>query len=81
MRAHGQAAIDGPGSVLEHRGALGGDTGLEVGLGLVIAQRRAIQKGSLVIEHAPVAGDVHVVRDGVGQPEEVVRDAGADAAS
>ena len=81
MRAHRQAAVDGPGPVLEHRGALGGDAGLEVGLGLLVAQRLAIEERGLLVEHAPVSGDAHVVRDGVGQPEEVVRDAGADAAS
>ena len=52
MRPHGEAAIEGPGPVLEERGALGGDGGLEVGLRLVVGQARPLEEGGLVVEHA-----------------------------
>ena len=81
VRAGRQAPVDRAHAVLEERGPLRGHARLAVGLLLVRRERRGLQEGCALVEHARVAGRPRVVRDRVGQPQQVVRAARARAAA
>ncbi len=79
VRPDGEAAVERAGAVLEERPDLGGDLGHEEPLQFLGLQRLAAQERHAVVEHARVPRDLEVVRDGVGEPEQVVGHPGAHA--
>src|SRR6185437_2635542 len=76
-----EAAVEGAGAMLEDGGVLGGGRGLEIGLGLIGCKESATEKRNHLVEQGVIAGDLQVVREGIGEPERVVGDAGANAAA
>src|SRR4029453_63764 len=76
-----EAPVERTRTVLEQGGALFGDAWLEIRLGLSGGGRRPLQEGNDVVEDAPVGGDLEIAAHHVGQPEQIVGDAGADSSS
>ena len=80
VHAELQAVEDGPRAVLvQGPGLVGAARQVVVAL-LAVVERPARQVGDLLVEHAGVAREGHVPRDGVRQPQVVVRASRADAA-
>src|SRR5207245_9030704 len=76
-----QAPVERTGAVLEERGALGRDRGLEVRFEAVVRQHRALDEWDLLVENRRVPGDRDVVRGREGEPDPVIGDARPDAAA
>ena len=73
-----QARVKRAGAMVVQAGGLVRDRWLEEAVALARAQRMASRNGTSRRARR-IAGDVDIVRDGVGQPDAVVRDPGADA--
>src|SRR5688572_20554406 len=74
MAPQREASIDGARAVLEHGGAVRGYFRLKIGLALAFREWLSFQKGHSLFEHVRITSRLDVVRDGIGQPEQVVRD-------
>ena len=79
MRTGGQALVDRAQAVLEERCPLGGRRAAGGRPPAPPGERRRLEERHDLVEHRRVAGRPHVVRDGVRQPQQVVRAAGARA--
>src|SRR5207247_7557684 len=79
--ARSKAIVDAASTRVEECGRFGGDPRLSVGVGLAGSENRSLQERNELVEDAVVPGRVHVMRDGVRQPEQVVRATGAGAAA
>ena len=81
VRAARHAVVERATAVLVERRGLRGDLGPQVGLVLPGLQRARREERHGLVQHAPVAGGVDVEGGEEGQPEEIVREARARAAS
>ena len=81
MRPDCQAPVQRCGTVFVHRHRLPPGLGLEIRVGLVRAEGRALQVRDGLVEQRRVTRDGKVAFEHVGQPHAVVRDAGPDAAA
>ena len=79
--AGGERAADGADAMLVERGGIAGDAGLVVEGFLAISEQAGFEEGDGFGEHAGIAGGGDVAGGGVGQPQEIVGDAGARAAA
>jgi hypothetical protein len=78
MGAGGQAATDSSPAVLEKGGPFSSDFGDKKLLMLVFCQEGTAEEGNLRLEYIHIAGCADVLRYHIGQPEQIVGDAGAN---
>ena len=81
MGTDSEAAVDRRRAVFEQRSSARRLLGLEVGVVLLGRQRRSLQVRDRLVEDGVVGGDGEVSLCDVGQPQPVVGDVGADAAT
>src|SRR5438552_11959978 len=79
VAAERQAAIEGPGAVLEQRRALLAGRRLIEGLGLGGRERRSFEKADRLVENGGIAADLDIMPDRIGQPDPVVGNPRADS--
>ena len=79
--AGGEALVDRPDAVFEERPVLGGHARLAVRLVRVRRQQRRLEERRALVQHADVAGRADVLRDDVGQPQQIVGAARPQAAA
>ena len=77
MHTHGQAAVDGAGGMLEHRGLFGADARRKVRIFCACRNGHAFQEGHLFIQQRHVTCGLQVIHAGMRQPQQVVRKMGA----
>src|ERR1017187_129583 len=81
MSADSEAAVQGSGAMFKQGCASLGNAGLEVGFELSRGERIAFQKGYGLIQQARLSSSLDVMNHGVRQPEQVIGNACANAAS
>src|ERR1035437_2729038 len=77
MAAESQALVEGAGAMLEQGGGLVGDGRMEEAVMLPCLQRLAFQERDQLIENDHISGCTNIMRDRVGAPCPIVRDARA----
>src|SRR2546422_7547210 len=76
-----QAAVERAGAVLEQRTPLSGHAWLEIRLGLPGGEERPPEERNDLVEEARVFGDLEIPEDPVRKPQQLVGDAGPNAAT
>src|SRR2546426_12356439 len=76
-----QAAVERAGAVLEQRTPLSGHAWLEIRLGLPGGEERPPEERNDLVEEARLFGDLEIPEDHVRKPEQIVGDAGPNAAT
>ena len=67
--------------MLEHSCALGGNGRLQIVFYLLVSEQRRFDEGHGFIDNRIVAGNVHIKRRHVWQPQEIIRKSSAYAAT
>ena len=79
--AGGGGAADSADTVIVEGGGFVADTGLVIDGFFVVGEGASFEEGDAFVEDAGIAGGGDVAAGDIGQPEEVIGDLGADAAS
>ena len=80
MRPQRQALVERERAMIEKTCRFAGNRRLEKSVAIAFAKHRAFEEGHHFIENGDVAGDIDIMRNGIGQPASVVRNAGANSA-